>query len=161
KCLEKDPANRYHSAGAFADALGRWRVGPLWTRAWRSARRRPLASATLGILLVGLIAAAAVAVWPADPDKPLRRAQAELKAGKTGTLIGATGPGAWYRWAAAGFAANVVPTEDQTFTIHSPRICLLELMPEPTIESYRFSAEVRQRDRGGDAVGLYFGHERV
>ncbi len=66
KCLEKEPARRYRTAGAFADELDRWLAGlPVevrpagWPeRAWKWARRHP-AVATLAA--AATVAAAAVA----------------------------------------------------------------------------------------------------
>jgi hypothetical protein len=114
------------------------------------------------MLLFGTVAAAlTVALWPADPDRPLHTIRKELTQGKTVTLIGPTGPPAWSRWPAGEIAARVLPTEDQTFTVVTGHIALLELLPDPQVESYRFSAKVRQRERIGGAVGLYFGRSRI
>jgi tetratricopeptide (TPR) repeat protein len=57
KCLQKDPKNRYHSAGALAEDLRRFqarepilaRPTPAWERAWKWARRRPLAAALIAV----------------------------------------------------------------------------------------------------------------
>jgi tetratricopeptide (TPR) repeat protein len=57
KCLQKDPKNRYLSSGALAEDLRRFRKGepifarptPAWERAWKWARRRPLAAALVGV----------------------------------------------------------------------------------------------------------------
>ena len=51
-CLEKDPRKRYASAAALEEDLGRFlegrpiqaRATPAWERAWKWARRRPLAA---------------------------------------------------------------------------------------------------------------------
>jgi serine/threonine protein kinase len=61
KCLQKDPAGRYATAGQLADDLGRFGSGepvlarpvPVWGRAWRWARRRPALAAL--IVLAGLV----------------------------------------------------------------------------------------------------------
>ncbi len=79
--LAKEPSRRYPSAAAMADDLRRWGrgepvlarpAGPVG-RAWRLARRRPLASSLIAALgLVMLAGTAAVAVlW--------RRAEANLR----------------------------------------------------------------------------------
>jgi eukaryotic-like serine/threonine-protein kinase len=73
KCLEKDPADRYPTAGALADDLRRWAAGePVRVRAagaverlakW--ARRKPTLAAayTLGLLAVLLSGLGGAAVW--------------------------------------------------------------------------------------------------
>jgi tRNA A-37 threonylcarbamoyl transferase component Bud32 len=66
KCLEKEPARRYGSAGALAEDLERWlagepiRVRPVksWERALKWARRKPAAAT----LLVGSVLALVVVV---------------------------------------------------------------------------------------------------
>jgi WD40 repeat protein/tRNA A-37 threonylcarbamoyl transferase component Bud32 len=71
KCLEKDPARRYRSAGALADDLERWLAGePIHARrssAWEKAvkwiKRRPAAAGLIAVSLiasVGLVVALAV-----------------------------------------------------------------------------------------------------
>ncbi|HBI42807.1 MAG TPA: hypothetical protein DDY78_08105, partial [Planctomycetales bacterium] len=60
KCLQKDPKNRYLSSGALAEDLRRFRKGepilarptPAWERAWKWARRRPLAAALVGVSIL-------------------------------------------------------------------------------------------------------------
>jgi tetratricopeptide (TPR) repeat protein/tRNA A-37 threonylcarbamoyl transferase component Bud32 len=70
RCLERDPAARYHSAGDLAEDLERWLEGrsivarpvlpPL--RAWRWARRNPVlaAAAVTALLLSGAVIVAQV-----------------------------------------------------------------------------------------------------
>jgi tetratricopeptide (TPR) repeat protein len=69
KCLEKDPGRRYASAAALADDLARFlrgepllaRLAGRWERAVKWARRRPLAAALAGVIV--LAAGALLAVW--------------------------------------------------------------------------------------------------
>jgi eukaryotic-like serine/threonine-protein kinase len=63
-CLNKEPAGRYGSALELAEDLERWRIGsvislrpPTTTeRAWRLARRHPVAVASLGVVFAALCA---------------------------------------------------------------------------------------------------------
>jgi tetratricopeptide (TPR) repeat protein len=62
KCLQKDPAKRYATAGALAEDLRRFLAGepiqarpiPTWERAWKWARRRPAAAALIGVSLLAV-----------------------------------------------------------------------------------------------------------
>jgi hypothetical protein len=65
KCLARGPERRYPTAAELADDLERWLEGrpvaarplPLWGRAWRAARRRPVVTAagvTAVLYVVGL-----------------------------------------------------------------------------------------------------------
>jgi tetratricopeptide (TPR) repeat protein/tRNA A-37 threonylcarbamoyl transferase component Bud32 len=69
KCLAKEPRRRYVSAGALAQDLGRFLEGrPIqaraargWERAWKWARRRPLAAASVAV--AGVAVLALLGVW--------------------------------------------------------------------------------------------------
>ena len=73
KCLERDPAARYRSAGALADDLERWLQGrhiiarPVSApvRLWRWTRRNPLL-AVMSALLFALGTAVGVLAWKAE-----------------------------------------------------------------------------------------------
>jgi WD40 repeat protein len=73
KCLEKDPARRYATAGDLAEELGRFLrdepirarpIGPLG-QAGRWCRRRPAVATLVGALVVALVAGLAGILWQA------------------------------------------------------------------------------------------------
>ena len=169
KCLRKEPAERYASAGEFADDLGRWLRGePVralreswWRRLWRPIRRHPVRLG-VGLLAVALAVTATVALWPADPDAPLKQQQERLARGEAVTLIGETGGPVRLRWLGTEAARIPSPNSDGSFTIHTLSVALLELLPDPRCERFVFRAEVRQIDDAGQGwVGLYAMHVRA
>src|SRR5262249_19470798 len=69
KCLEKEPARRYATAGDLADDLGRFlngesvraRPSALWEKSWKWCRRSPATAALIVLGLATIIGAAAAA----------------------------------------------------------------------------------------------------
>jgi serine/threonine-protein kinase len=125
RCLQKDPAKRYPSAASLAEDLARWvGRGALLRGPWRFAQRRPLLAGALLLLAGATAAVATLALWPADPDRPpdpdrpLRAITEDLARGKRRTLIGPTGPPAWFRWWGRQAAPHISPAADGTFTIN-------------------------------------------
>ena len=93
KCLEKDPTDRYPTAGALADDLRRWAGGePVSVRAAGAVeqvakwvRRKPTLAAayTLGMLAVLLGGLGGVAVWQWRAAATAREALAGVEYGRT------------------------------------------------------------------------------
>jgi serine/threonine-protein kinase len=77
KCLERDPATRYQSAGALAEDLERWLDGrsiiarPVSPPAqlWRWSRRNPIV-AGMAVLLLALGSGLGVMIWKGEVDRP-------------------------------------------------------------------------------------------
>ncbi len=82
KCLAKEPARRYTSAGELADDLRRFRAGEpirarpvrLWERGWKWVRRRPLAAA-LAVALLLLVVLGTGAAWLLEQQRWERQAE--------------------------------------------------------------------------------------
>jgi tetratricopeptide (TPR) repeat protein len=114
KCLEKDPARRYASAGDLADDLGRYLAGepirarPLSQlgRAVRWARRRPLAAALLAACTVAIGVSAA---W-VDRNRTAHRERERAEAHQAEALRNYQR----VREAVDRYLAEVIDGDDQT-----------------------------------------------
>jgi serine/threonine-protein kinase len=175
KCLEKDPADRYPSAAELIADLERFLAGqkpvapPLTplrrARRWAGRRRTRIAT-VVGVVAVAGLAALALSPTPAPPDPPdpIEEIRKQLADGKPVTLIGPTGEPRYYRWALD--QGEFVTLPDGTFAALNRFDTLLELLPDPGIDRYRITAQVRQydstavRERGITSyhVGIYFGY---
>jgi hypothetical protein len=140
---------------------------------WRVVRRRRAA-----FVIVALVAAAvmltavivnrlrpavvqSVGVEP-DPDAALHEIQNDLAAGKPRTLVGEKGPPHWFRRVHRGGEVSEPDLNDGVWAIQAQdqRAAFIELLPDPVVERYRFSAEVRQDKpelAGVGRIGVYFG----
>jgi serine/threonine protein kinase len=180
RCLEKDPADRYPSAGALADDLRRWRCGepvPLesWLRALRrrirrQSRRRQLGG-LIGVVLLLTLVGSYLLLRPATPgvpsqteeqrrqDEALAEIERDLAAGKPVTLVGPEGLPRYWRWRTD---KNRPPWSGGIrMEVGSWALGLLELVPDPQRERYRFSAEVSQIAGQKGHVGLFFMADEV
>jgi serine/threonine protein kinase len=162
-CLEKSPSRRFSSAQALADDLERWLRNERpqgtpsgLTRLGRTVRKKRHHFAGVGAIL-SIIAGFALH----NPDRAAERIQSELAHGRPVTLVGTSGEPNWFRWQSGKFGTQTELGDDRAWTISSWNQALLELVPDPQVENYRFSAQVRhdKSDRQG-AVGLYFGHKQ-
>jgi uncharacterized protein YjiS (DUF1127 family) len=156
RCLVTDPAGRYPSAEAAADALVRWR------RRRRFRRRLRQAALWLGPALL-VSAGLALAAWPPSAEARhaavMHRYASELRADRPVMLIGPTGPPASFRVRLGESAATTAVGADGTFSVAAGAPVLLELLADVGIERYEVSAEIRQDGYFGTALlGLYFGH---
>jgi hypothetical protein len=138
---------------------------------WRTLRRRRAAVAVVVLVLAAIVLTGVIvsllhspvgfpAVASMDPDAALHEIQKELAAGKPVTLVGETGPPRWFNSVHGGGGAVTEPgLNDGTFAIQSLDQAFIELLPDPFVERYRFSAEVRQDKpevTGVGRVGVYF-----
>ena len=163
KCLEKDPARRFATAGEVADELNRWLAGEptrtrpptRWGRVKRWARRQRVKLAVAALLPVAVLAA-----YAADPR---RRTEWRLAAGLPVTLVPETGPPVWSEWLTGevGIADSSVGDGSYGFQTHVTSV--LVLVRDPRNDSYRVSAELRHvKSNADDAyVGLFVGMKDV
>jgi serine/threonine-protein kinase len=177
KCLEKEPQDRYASAGQLAERLRAFLDGkPITerppgrlTKMWRSLRRIPSQAAGVALLALGCVsvflARAPFKVDPPPNPKPLSpRAQLvdKLKSGLTYEFTGTEPlPGPWRLWSANG---DPIPatTKKDCFTVETFGTALVELTDDPACDHYRFSFEVRHDDEKEKShIGVYFGGRDV
>jgi hypothetical protein len=182
KCLEKAPQRRYESAETLANDLKSWLAGePIlarpdgWIRwIWRTTRRPVVKKMVAGLLVVCTVLSVAIAYVVVQASVPgpsteeveawrrqeqLEAIQLDLAEGRKVTLIGQTGAPRWSRWSTTEQTRSV-SARDDAFSVQSWEFGLLELLPDPQQQHYRFSVEVRhnystsEEDTG--SVGIYF-----
>jgi serine/threonine protein kinase len=176
--LAKAPAHRYASATDLAEDLHRFlNDQPIkampegWLRwLWRKTRRHAAS------ILVGLAAAITTVVllifllslYKLSPEEAEKQRQQtalaaytqDLDLGKKVTLIGESGQPSYFRWRSDQTPAKIVEAPDGAFSVQNWEHGLLELLPDPRLQCYRFSAEVRhERQTNQESrVGIYFLH---
>jgi serine/threonine protein kinase len=176
KCLRKEPGERYPRAAALAEDLHRFLRGqPVRARPAGPVRRlrlwigRQPATASLAAALVLVVAGAlALVAIPSEEFEPRTdlaspRESGRLKAGHAVTLIGMTGPPAWYALLVSGTPVMVSTAPGDLFTLTtSYDFSLLELLPDPQQQRYRYSAEVRFNPSSPHfgAAGIFFAQSK-
>ncbi len=181
KCLVKEPARRYASAAELADELERWLSGePIRARPesrWQRLRRRMRAKRSVPtwlLIALLLLSAGVIGAWSLftflSPEARERRRQEQVLASLQGelaegggvTLVGPLGPPKWYRWRTEKGRAPLPVLQKEPFELDSVQgPLLLDLLSDPQIVRYRFSAEVQAMGERPSQIGLFFAAEEL
>jgi serine/threonine-protein kinase len=165
RCLEKEPALRYPSAGALADDLARWLRGerparkPKRPKSWLQRPRRAVL-AVLALVLLLLAAGLGIRVGRFLIEENRARAlEAEIARGGQIELFNENGSPRFSRWLAGGHRGLMTPYSPNEIALTSPQIGMLELVRNPYWPNYRFSVEIQEEDMSpGAEVGIFFDH---
>jgi serine/threonine protein kinase len=178
--LAKSPAHRYSSAKEMAEDLQRFtNAEPIkrrpegWPRwAWRKMRRH---ASALMLGLSVILTSVVLALLILHLNKPSPEAEAEkrqqqalaahthdLDLKKNVTLIGERGRPGYFRWASNANLGKILSVADGEFTVQNRDCGLVELLPDPRHERYRFRAEVRHEGESSQEsrVGIYCAHSQ-
>jgi serine/threonine protein kinase len=174
--LAKAPAHRYASAREMAEDLHRFlndqpiKARPEGALRWlrRKSRRHAgsLAIALSFVLTMVVLASYFLSLnKPSAAEKEERMQQEamtcltrDLDLKKKVTLIAERGRPGYFRWRSDLKPAKIVEAPDGTFSVQNWDNGLVELLADPRLDHYRFSAEVRhERQNDGESrVGIYF-----
>jgi hypothetical protein len=83
----------------------------------------------------------------------------KIAAGEEAVLVRPVGLPRWHRWAAGRDQASIGPGLDGTLDIETFCLGLVELLPDPQTDHYRFDAEVQLTATNDGDVGIYFLYE--
>jgi serine/threonine protein kinase len=170
KCLAKRPEDRYPSATALAEALRGWEkpaivpsqdkpaTGPLDPR--RTRRKYFARLAGVLVVVAALVVGIGLAVRPAQLT--VADAQAKLAHLEAVELIGRSGlPNYNYANVLTGPETNVYQDPEGVLAIAAPMLGLVEILPDPMLDSYRFRLAVRQDTwlTPASRAGLYCLHQ--
>jgi serine/threonine protein kinase len=177
--LAKAPEGRYASAREMAEDLRLFMQDlPIKRRPEANLRwlGRKVRRHAVGILLglaVFLVSALFVVIAyrnahrPTAEEEAARRQQEalatltrDLDAGEGVTLVGEQGRPGYFRWRTDQTPGKLADAPDGAFTVQHWQYGILELLADPRLERYRFSAEVRHEsgDHVEGGVGIYFLH---
>jgi serine/threonine protein kinase len=176
--LAKSPAHRYASAKELAEDLHRFlndqpiKARPEGLLRWLRRRSRRAASGLL-LGLSGVITSVVLLVLflslngPSPKEKEHRLQQEaltvltrELDRDRKVTLIEERGQPGYFRWRSDESPGKILSTQDGTFSVQNWESGLVELLPDPRLQCYRFRAEVRHERQANQEskVGIYFAH---
>jgi len=177
KCLEKRPADRYPSADALAKDLKKYcggerpdaAIGERAKRAWRWAGRNRVAIAA-GVFLAAILGLAPIAynrLTAETGDDRVGEIQRELAAGRTVTLIGATGLPRWFDRPIAGVEIGTSIAANDACAVSSVGQGVVVLHPGLGIDRYELEGEFQETgfvNRGVNVyaeqwAGLMFGYD--
>jgi hypothetical protein len=112
-------------------------------------------------IAVAALSGGAITLLAVDYNAPKKVHLRELAARRPAVLIGQTGKPKFERRAWGNYSVNdpAEPTDECYF--ESGSAALLELLPNPGLQRYRMSAEIRHIHAQGanSVVGIYFGHQ--
>ncbi len=96
-----------------------------------------------------------------DPERARERIEHNLNEGKEVTLIGENGMPRWKNWVTTGETQKVF-LKNGIVCVESWDLALLEILRDPQVPRYSFSAWVRHDTTDGfiGEVGIYFAHRR-
>jgi hypothetical protein len=162
KSLEKDPRRRYASAGSLAEDLENWLRGEAIAarpisqlgRCARWLRRHPRLTALLCTSAL-LVLVGAAARYAFAPERPRYALEQQLLRKEPVPFLDEQGRLAWSRWNIRQGVLSHPPDAPDALALASHDTCLLELLPDPQLDSYRLSAQVRHDQGRNGEVGLY------
>lgn len=176
--LAKAPAHRYASAKEMAEDLHRFlNDQPIKARPegalrwlWRKSRRY---AASIALAVSAVVTAVVLLLFLLHLNKPspeevdrkrMQKALAthvqDLEQKKKVILIEGRGEPGYYKWRTDEKLGKILPAQDGAFSVQNWEYGLVELLPDPRLERYRFSVEVRHERQANQEsrVGLYFAH---